>query len=591
MNFLETLEEEKVIIADGAMGTSLYSLGIPKGRCFEELNISEPNIVQEVHRAFREAGAEIIETNTFGANRLVLDLYYGLGKKTKEINYKGAKIAKEAGKGAFVAGSVGPITRLLNGKEEVPFSQIEEIFSEQITSLLEGGVDLIIIETMSDIEEAKAAINAVRKENSPFIVSFSFSNEGRTLKGFDPEDIANFLKKEDVEIMGVNCGSGPQESFSSTKKFLLVEPKWLSAMPNAGLPRFIDRKFIYPYNPEYFLHYAKKLISIGVSIIGGCCGTTPQHIKMLAENLKGEKVVRKKISFNGRLQTKEVYKPKVVTTTLKEKTKREFILIVELEPPRGTILDEEIKIAKELERIGITAVSISDSPMGKVRMDPLALAHRIKEETSLEVILHKTTRDKSILGLQSECLSISALGIENILALTGDTPTIEIPILSSPQELTSKELIRIIKTLNSGKDIFGNPLESPTNLWVGAALGVELNNIEISRMNSKIELGAEFFITQPVFDLEKFIPLAEEVKKLSIPIFAGVMPLLNSTQAEYLHNEVPGISIPMEIRKRADKEGIKIAKEIIRNLKEITNGVCLMLPKKKIELLKNLLDL
>jgi len=591
-NFWDTVNDKRVIIADGAMGTMLYSSGIPKGRCFDELNLSNPEVIQEIHRAYREAGAELLETNTFGANRAVLERYFGLGDKTREINYKGAKLAKEVAEGAFVAGSVGPITRPLDGSQKLSVTEIEELFAEQIASLLEGEVDLIILETFSDPEEACAGVRAARTIGDfPLIVSFSFSNEGRTITGVDPFQVSQILSKEGVKILGVNCCSGPQDVYVAIKRMLGERHMWLTAMPNAGLPKFIDRKFVYPHNPEYFSYYAKKFLSLGVSIIGGCCGTTPDHIRAIRESIKGEKVVKKRMKRLPEQSPPSLYKVEEVTTSLKEKADEGFIWIVEMDPPKGTDLREELELAKDLQSLGIGAVSISDSPMARVRMGPLALAHRIKEETSLEVILHKTTRDRNILGLQADCLAASALGIENILALTGDPPSAgDYPFSAAIWEATSKELIEMIRYLNSGRDLLGNPLTQPTKLWVGSASGVETSEDVLRRLRAKIEAGAGFIMTQPVFDLETFYKFVEEAKKFGIPIFAGVMPLLSSRQAEYLHNEVQGINIPPDIRKRADKDGVEIAFKTIKKLRDLVDGVCIMLPKNRYSIIKELIQ-
>lgn len=591
-NFWDVLNEGRVIIADGAMGTMLYSSGVPKGHCFDELNLSDPEIVKGIHKAFHEAGAELLETNTFGANRLVLEKYFGLGDKTSEINYKGVKLAREVAEGAFVAGSVGPVTRPLDCSEKLKDTDIEEIYREQISSLLSGGIDLIIFETMSDTEEASAGIRAAKKlTDIPLIVSFSFSNEGRTITGKDPIQVSQNLEKEGIKILGVNCCSGPRDVYMALRKMTDAPYKYLSAMPNAGLPKFIDRKFVYPHNPEYFAYYAKRFLSLGVSIIGGCCGTTPLHIKAISESIKGEKVVKKKLKVISEKKSASIYKIEKVETKLKKKTEKGFTWIVEMEPPRGTDLNRELKLAKELELIGVDALSISDNPMARVRMGPLALARRIIEEISLEVILHKTTRDRNILGLQADCLAASALGVENMLALTGDPPSAgDYPFSAAVWEATSKELIEMIKSLNSGRDLLGNPLQSQTRLWVGSASGIEPKEDVYTRLKAKIDAGAGFVMTQPVFDLDNFNRFVREVKKFDIPIFAGLMLLFSREQAEYLHNEVPGIRIPEDIRKRADNDGIKIANEIVSGLKELVDGVCIMLSKSKYSVIKEIIQ-
>lgn len=590
-DFIGRLKENTVIVADGAMGTMLYARGVPKGRCFEELNISNPDIVRSIHRAYKEAGAELLETNTFEANRVVLDRYYNFGEKTKDINYYGAKLAKAVAPNSFIAGSVGPITRPLDTSERITLDEIDEMFTEQITALLDGGVDLIILETMSDLEEALAGIRAAKRiGNFPIIVSFSFSNEGRTITGLDPLTVAEALKREEIKILGANCGSGPQETYKAIQKMISDIPTWLSAMPNAGLPRFIQRKFVYPRNPKYFAYYAKRFLSLGVSIIGGCCGTTPEHIRAISEAVKGQGVARLKSRSIPKSSTVTIHKVEEIATSLKEKAQNKFLWIVEMETPKGTNVKKEIELAKSLCSLGIDAIAVSDTPMAIMRMSPLGLAHRIKEEVGIDVILHKTTRDRNILGLQSDLLAAFALGIENILALTGDPPSVgDYPFAIAVYEVTSKGLIEMINFLNSGRDWLGNPLASPTRFWVGAASGAELTDLELSRLRGKIQVGAGFVMTQPVFDADAFSKFVKEVRKFHIPIFAGVMPLFSSQQAEYLHNEVPGINIPEEIRKRANKEGINIAKEIINKLKGLVNGVCVMLPKNKYSILEELL--
>lgn len=588
-DFIERLKENRVIIADGAMGTMLYSKGVPRGHCFDELILSNPNIIKEIHRAYRDAGAEILETNTFGANYAVLDRYYDLGKEVRDINYYGAKLAREVAPDAFIAGSIGPITRPLDTSEKLSISDIERMFSQQITALLDGGVDLIILETMSDLEEALAGFRAARRVgDSPVIVSFSFSNEGRTITGLDPATVAERLKREGVRILGANCGSGPREVYRATQK--MIDAPWLSAMPNAGLPKFVQGRFVYPHNPDYFAYYAKRFLSLGVSIIGGCCGTTPEHIRAISEAVKGREVMekRRKVSLKDNLRV--VQTERKITTSLKQKCKEKFLWIVEMETPKGADVKREIELAKKLSSLGIDVIAVSDTPMAIMRMGPLGLAHRIKEETGMDVILHKTTRDRNILGLQSDLLAAFSLGIDNILALTGDPPSAgDYPFSIAVYEVTSKGLIEMINSLNSGRDWLGNPLESPTGFWVGAASGIELTEVELSRVKAKIEAGAGFLMTQPVFDIEAFSKFVERIKEFKVPIFAGVMPLFSSQQAEYLHNEVPGISIPEDIRKRADKEGVEIARELINRLKNLTNGVCIMLPKSRYSILRELL--
>ena len=622
-DFFLRLKSKQPLIADGAMGTMLYSLGVPKGHCYDELNVSKPEIIAQVHSTYAQHGAELIETNTFGANRFILEKFYDLGKKTFEINYQGAKIARESCPNCFIAGSVGPITRPLELAEKPSASEMAKIFQEQIEALIAGGVDLIILETFADLDEALIAFKTAKvcTGDKPIIVLFSFTPDGLTLTGVEPGLVAKTLIKFGAKIVGANCSSGPQGVLNAIKKMIPMNPDFLCAMPNAGQVRFQQGRFFYPHNPDYFAYYAKRFVQSGVSIVGGCCGTTPEHIKAMAYPLKNLTVKQPSVRTKAKIIETKPQKSKSAQTALKTKAQKKFTLVVEIETPKGINLDSEIEWVKQLAELNVDAVSISDSPMAKVRMNPLPLAHRIKQEVGLDVILHVTCRDRNLIGLQSDLLAAYALGIENILALTGDPPSVGDYPYATVYEVTSKGLIEIAQKLNQGIDGLGNPLVEATGFWIGAAANGTPENLdqELVRLKTKLAAGAGFIITQPVFDLKRFTEFLNCLKQsarvgsspkgrpirgrridstvcLRQPVFAGIMPLASVRQAEYLENEVPGISIPDDIMQRLKKagsnetkEGIAITKDLIKKLKGLVNGVCMMIPKGKYQLLKEVL--
>lgn len=586
LDFRERIKKG-VLIADGGMGTMLYSLGVPKGHCYDELNLSNPDIVKTVHRSYIEAGAELVETNTFGANRFILEKYYDLGNKVRDINYRGAKIARAAaGKSRFVAGAVGPLTRPYESTLTPLKEERLEIFKDQILPLIEGGVDIIIFETMADIEELKDAISALREINKkfPFIAQLSFMDDGKTLLGVDAVLAARELTA--VEIIGANCGSGPRGLYRTVKRMSHATDAILSVQPNAGYPGFVNGKFIYPATPEYFAEYARRFVNIGVTILGGCCGTTPEHIRCVKEAVSIMRPGPRKlvtIKMPKKVKRKEV----AISTSLKSKLKKKFVYTMEIDPPRGVQLDKELAMARLFKELGGDAINIADNPMAKLRMSPIPLAHYVRNEIGLDCILHFTCRDKNILALQSELLGAHVLGIQNILALAGDPPSVgDYPFAVAVFEITAKELVGMIHSLNKGYDRLGNPLLGHTNLFVGIASPIK--DVEPQRIWEKINVGAGFIQTQPVFDIDllrKFISF-----NFGIPVIAGLLPLHSIRQAEYFANEVPGIYIPEEIIKRMRKgeNGIDIAREHLSEIEKLCQGVCIM-PGRRYEIIRELM--
>ena len=590
------------MLCDGAMGTLLYSRGIGFEQPFDELNLSKPEMVQKAHQDYIKAGAEIIETNTFGANRFRLGAH-GLQGKVKEINFKGAKLAREAreieGEPIFVAGSIGPLGKPLAPIGKITLSQACESFQEQAEGLLEGGVDLFIIETFSDLIEIKEAIKGVRKVSRlPIIAQMTFSEEGLTLMGYTPFEIAKELEKMQVEVIGVNCSVGPQRVLDVIYQMKKVTSFKLSAQPNAGFPRFVDGRFIYLSSPEYFAEYTTKFLNAGVAIVGGCCGTTPQHIQAMAKVLKEKKsgliedvgITEVEKELEEKITLEELIEPSTFASKLKEK----FVISVELDPPRGVNPKKILRHAQMIKDKGIDAVNIADSPMARIRMSCLSLAALVKEKVGLEVILHLTCRDRNLMGLQSDLLGAHALGIRNILAVTGDPPRLgDYPHATAVYDVDSIGLVKIIERLNQGTDWTGNSIGSPTSFSIGVGVNPTALDFEkeMERLRQKVEAGADFIFTQPLYDGEILKGFLKRREGLNIPVVVGLLPLHSFRHAEFLHNEVPGITIPQKIRDRMKQagekgieEGIFIAKEFLEEIKETVSGVYLVPSFGKVEL-------
>lgn len=591
-----------VMLCDGAMGTLLYSRGIGFEHPFDELSLSKPEMVQKVHQDYIKAGAEIIETNTFGGNRFRLGSH-GLQGKLKEINFKGAKIARETreieGELVFVAGSIGPLGKPLAPIGKVTLKQAQEAFQEQAEALLEGGVDLFIIETFSDLNEIKEAIRGVRNVSRlPIIAQMTFSEEGLTLTGHTPDEITKELEKMNVEVIGVNCSVGPQRVLDVVYQMRRVTSLKLSAQPNAGFPRFVDGRFIYLSSPEYFAEYTKKFLRAGVGIVGGCCGTTPRHIQAMAKVLKEKNTGSSEdagvIEVEKKLEEKIIIEELIEPSTFASKLEKKFMISVELDPPRGVNPKKILKHAQMIKDKGVDAVNIADSPMARVRMSCLSLAALVKEKVGLEVILHLTCRDRNLMGLQSDLIGAHALGIRNILAVTGDPPRLgDYPHATAVFDVDSIGLVKIIKRLNQGTDWAGNSIGSPTSFCIGVGVNPTACDFEkeMERLKQKVEAGADFIFTQPLFNSEVLKKFLKKAKGLNIPILVGLLPLHSFRHAEFLHHEVPGITIPQKIRDRMKQagekgieEGVLIAKEFLKEIKETISGVYLIPSFGKVEL-------
>ena len=598
MKFRQRLEDNRVILFDGAMGTMLYSKGVPKGHCYDELNISWPVIIEDIHREYVNAGAEVIETNTFGANRIILEKYFDLGNKTRDINYYGARIARKIAKddNVFVAGSIGPISRTLERIENLTVDDKMNVFKEQAEALLEGGVDLIILETFTCVSEVISAIRGVREISIdiPLIASLSFTSTGLTIKGENPYFVSSILDKEEVDVVGVNCGTGPQGVLDVIKKIKKNTKKSLSTLPNAGLATFRLGKFSYPYNPGYFADYGDKILNQGVKIIGGCCGTTPEHIRLLTQKIKGKEVYRKIYKSVKVEDEKEKHKIKKIETEFSKKVEEGFVVGVEIDPPKNPDIKEVLSYVENLLSYDVDFITIADSPMAKARMNPIMLAKIIRDHFKIETIVHYTCRDRNILAIQSDFVGANASDIRNFLVLSGDPPSIgDYPFATGVYDIDSLGLLKMISNLNMGIDFLGNPLKGNTSLFPGGALNPNIGEKEIMRAKKKIDNGAKFFLTQPIFDPSVFNGFKKKLN--NTPIIAGLLILTGERIAEYFKYEVPGVEVPDKVlnefkgEKKNLEKALNISLNIVNELKKYVSGVIITPTKAGKPIIKDLL--
>ena len=606
-NILDRLERE-VLLCDGAMGTLLNSRGVPYDKCREEQNLVNPELVRSIHQEYIEAGAQIIETNTFRANRIMLRSF-GLEDKIKQINSAAVRIAKEAaGKEVYVAGSVGPLGVLAKPYGHLTIEQINQLFQEQISYLVEAGIDLLMIETISSLLEALEAIRAAKKVSptTPVVCSMTFLEDGKTKFGDEMVNSLNKVKETGADIVGVNCTIGPKETYDLARIFIPQAKAKISIMPNAGYPTIVKGKTIFLSSPDYLKEYATLFVELGANIVGSCCGTTPEHTRAMAPQVLGRKPARG-ISISPitvPAVEKEVSPKTAVAVEVRRFTEklnqRQFAITVEVDPPKGSDYNKMVEGAKMLKSLGIDALNIADNPMARVRMSSIALAHLLQEEVGIESILHFTCRDRSLLGIQSELIGSSALGITSILALTGDPASIgDFPKSTSVFDVDSIGLVKIIKGLNNGRDLANNPIGRPTSFKIGVAVkpAAEELDLEIHRLEEKIQAGADFAQSQPVYDIEVVERFSKKTVHLHLPVLIGILPLRSYRHAQFLHNEVPGIVIPTHILKRMQKstpeeemqEGLKIACEFAREVKGLVDGILFVPPFDKYHLVEEII--
>jgi methionine synthase I (cobalamin-dependent)/5,10-methylenetetrahydrofolate reductase len=584
-------------LCDGAMGTMLYSKGVYLNSCFDELNLSNPDLVEEVHREYIRSDVDIIETNTFGANRYKLK-HFGLEDKVVEINRAGARIAREAageaaGERVFVAGSIGPLGLKIEPWGPTSVEEAEQAFREQAQALHDGGVDLFILETFTDINEIHQAMGAVRSlaGDKALVAQMTIGDDGNSLYGTTPEVFTAKLEEWGAHVVGVNCSVGPAHMHECIEKMAAVTELPLSAMPNAGVPKEVDGRNIYLCSPEYMAEYAKRFIVSGVKILGGCCGTTPAHIKAMRGAIRALQPSRRTSVHVSRSAEDRAAVETVPRRDKSELARKladgEFVVSVEVVPPRGHDPSRSIEVARMLKSEGVDCINIPDGPRASARMSAMALASILRTEAVVEPILHYTCRDRNLLGMQSDLLGMHAQGIRNVLIVTGDPPKLgDYPDATAVFDVDSIGLTNVVASLNRGIDIGGKRMTAPAafHIGVGANPGAVKPDHEVSRFEWKVDAGAEFAITQPVFDTDLLVRFLDRIAPCRIPIVAGIWPLYSLRNAEFMANEVPGASVPPMIMERmrraqdigpdeARAEGVAIARETVEAIKGLVQGI------------------
>ena len=587
------------LLADGALGTLLNQRGVGFEHCFDELNLSKPTLVESVHRDYLAAGAQLIETNTFGANALRLAAH-NLEEKVRVIARQGVKIARAAreivGVDAYVAGSIGPLGKGLEPFGPVTVAEAEAAFQAAAEGLLEGGCDCFILETFQDLNEALAALRSVRRVSLelPVIAQMTFGTDAKTMYGHTPTLAVRMFREGGASVVGINCGVGPQPTLEVLEEMLqAAEGMPVSAMPNAGLPQYVGGRFVYLASPEYFAEFAARAVDMGVRLVGGCCGTTPAHVRAMRERL-ASRLPAEKLAPGAEVQVLE--KPPAPiqpqapqqTPALLTKLGQKFVVSVEIDPPRGINTAKVMEGARLMANRGVDCVNIADSPMARIRMSAMALAYQIHTHfPRLEIILHFTCRDRNLMGMQSDLLGAHALGLRNILALTGDPPSLgDYPNATAVFDTDAPGLMRIIHRMNQGTDLAGTSIGAATNFAIGCGVNPTADDLdaEIEYVKRKLEAEPHFVMTQPVYELECWKRFVDRLRGVTqVPILIGILPLQSFRHADFLHNEVPGISVPEWIRQRmheagneGQKVGVDLARDLLAQCKSMASGVYLM---------------
>jgi methionine synthase / methylenetetrahydrofolate reductase(NADPH) len=611
--FLDLIASSKLpVLGDGAMGTMLNAAGVSFDQCFDAVNLTNPGLVADIHREYIEAGAQIIQTNTFGANRFKL-AEHDLGEKVKEINQAGVDLARRVIMGTFkdvlVAGDVGPLGIRLAPFGRVQPEQARLVFVEQIDALCSAGADLLIMETISDLAEMVEAIAAARLVcDLPVVASMTFTRDDRTLLGDSPAKVAAALNKSKVDVIGVNCSGGPAQIYRIIHQMhgALPEARF-SAMPNAGWPERVGGRIMYPASPDYFGEYARAFWGLGVCLVGGCCGTTPQHISAMRQALDRQvsEVNLDNIGVSLIESESRVSIPDNPSQLANKLGAGKFVVTVEMDPPRGLSTHKLLAGASLLAEAGADVINIADSPMARMRMSPWAVCSLIQREFKVESVLHFPTRGRNLLRVQGDLLAAHALGIRNVFVVMGDPTEIgDYPDAMDDYDLVPSGLIKLIKGgFNVGVDHAGVEIGQPTSFFVGCALNLDPQNkdLEMKNLHRKVRAGADFILTQPVFQPEEAGSFLEGFQsrfgELETPILVGILPLFGPRHATFLHNEVPGISIPAAIQKRiagagdgAPQEGIDIAVELVERMRSFASGIYLMPAFNRYDLAADLIE-
>jgi methionine synthase / methylenetetrahydrofolate reductase (NADH) len=603
-DFITAIADEHVYLFDGAMGTMLYSKGVFINKCYDELNLLSPEIVLEVHKQYVRAGAEILESNTYGANRVKLGAF-GIESELRAINMAAVEIARRAaGDNVYVAGAIGPLGIRIEPYGPMGLEEARDIFREQAKALVDGGVDLFILETMSNVSEIEQGIGAIRDICSlPVVAQMTIGPDGRTAYGDTPDVIAKRLDRAGADVIGLNCSVGPDVMLDAIEEMTAVTAKKISCQPNAGLPREVNGRQMYMASPEYMAKYAKRLIHKGVKFIGGCCGTTPEHIKMIADAVRPLSPRRSFVIIerNGRDAAAAGAEPLPLASRSnwgKRIANGDFVTTIEIVPPKGPNAEAMLKGVEAIRNAGVDAVNVPDGPRAQNRMGAIAVAVLVQQRVGIETVLHYCCRDRNLLGMHSDLLGCAALGLRNLLLITGDPPKMgPYPDATAVFDIDSIGLTNMVSLMNRGLDLGGNPFGEPTKFTIG--VGVNPGHLdldyELKRLDWKVKAGAEYAITQPVFDVAQLEHFLGRIEALHLPVVAGIWPLLSYRNAQFMNNEVPGVSVPDEVMERmrlaSDKskehalhEGVTIARETLERVRDRVAGVQVSAPLGRVDL-------
>jgi homocysteine S-methyltransferase len=604
-DFIQAIADSHVYLFDGAMGTMLYSKGVFINKCYDELNLRNPEIVLDVHRQYVKAGAEIIETNTYGANRVKLR-GFGIEQDLVDINRRGVELARQAaGDTVYVAGAMGPLGIRIEPYGPTSLEEARDYFREQAQALRDAGVDLFVLETMSNVAEMEQGIMAIRDVCSlPIIAQMTVGPDGVTIYGDRASAVAKRLDRAGADVIGLNCSVGPDVMLDAVEEIASVTAKKISCQPNAGLPREVNGRQMYMASPDYMAKYAKRLIHKGVKFLGGCCGTTPDHIRVMADAVRPlsprqefavvERDAKVALQDQGReplpLAQRSRWGAKLANG--------EFLTTIEITPPKGADPTAMLKSAEAIRDAGVDAVNVPDGPRAQNRMGAVACAVLLQSRVGIEPILHYCCRDRNLLGMHSDLLGCAALGIRNLLLITGDPPKMgPYPEATAVFDIDSIGLTNMVSLLNRGLDLGGNPFGEPTAYTIGVGVNpghLDLD-LELRRFDWKVKAGAEYAITQPVFDVRQLEEFLERVEPMRVPIVAGIWPLLSYRNAQFMNNEVPGVNVPDDVMERMRiasekskehglREGVTIARETLARVRDRVAGVQVSAPLGRVDL-------
>ena len=604
------LEPARVVVFDGAMGTMLYAKGVFINQCYDALNLRSPDLVLDVHRQYVNAGAEILETNTYGANRLKLHTF-GIAEELRDINLAAVELArKAAGDSVYVAGAMGPLGIRIEPYGPTALEEARAFFREQAEALRDGGVDVIIIETIANVAEAEQAILAVRDVCTlPVIAQMTIGNDHRTAFGDTPVTIAKRLDAAGADVIGLNCSVGPDVMLDAVEEMSAVTAKKISCQPNAGLPREVDGRQMYMASPEYMGEYGRRLIQKGVKFLGGCCGTTPAHIKVMRDAVRPLSPRRSFVVIESEANGKK--NPGVEPAPLETRShwggkiaRGEFVTTIEITPPKGPNPEAMLKSAQAIKDAGVDAVNVPDGPRAQNRMGAIAVSVLLHQRVHIEPVLHYCCRDRNLLGMHSDLLGCAALGIRNLLLITGDPPKMgPYPEATAVFDIDSIGLTNMVSLMNRGLDLGGNPFGEATRFTIGVGVNpghLDLDK-ELERLEWKMKAGAEYAITQPVFDVRQLESFLKRIEGWKLPIIPGIWPLLSYRNAQFMNNEVPGVNVPDEVMERMRiasdrgkefglREGVAIARETLAHVRGRVAGVQVSAPLGRVDLALQVFD-